>query len=212
VIPFEIVRGADRQGNPIITIVTISRSNLEGKQTSYVEQAYYIGTSIDVQEIVFKTGKGNPTPWKVRRFDPNNLIARGAFEGGSCPILFYKDPISHGLKRIGPVLINAVTRHRQQTLRVLVKSNIDTFVIEETQPETSFIDQVYLEVVDESGSRSIVSPEKSGVIDQLDGNHAVLRQGHKLDIRFRIPNHIKQPNIRHLVISGYYIPDSMIRQ
>ncbi|HKO41778.1 MAG TPA: hypothetical protein VJU84_00685 [Pyrinomonadaceae bacterium] len=211
-IPFELVRGADRRGYPIISIVTISKSNLDSKPPfeSHIEPTYFIGSSIDVQEVVFRTGNGIPTPWKVRRFEPNNLIARGAFEGGSCPILFYKGGVSGTVKRIGPILINAVTRSRQQTVQILVNGNVDTFVLEESQPETSFIDQVSLEVTDENGRRSIVSAEENTLIRRLDRRFAILRQGSKLHINFRVPEHLKKAN-RQLKISGFYIPDSMIK-
>lgn len=212
-ISFEILRATDRQGNPITTIASIDKSSLERKPKveSYVEQAYYIGNFVDLQEVVFRTGKGDLTPWKVRRFQPNNLIARGAFEGGSCPILFYKAANGGAVKRVGPILIDAVTRPRQQTVRIPIHEETSTFLVSEMESETSFIDQVYYELVDEKGRHFILKPDIRAPILYLDSRFARLRQGETLEIQFKIPNHLRRASARYFVISGYYIPDSLIR-
>jgi hypothetical protein len=212
-ISFEIITGTDRQGNPITTITSIDKPSLERKPKveSYVEQTYYVGKFVDVQEVVFKTGKGDLTPWKVRRFQPNNLIARGAFEGGSCPVLFYEAASTGALKKIGHVLIDAVTRPRQQTVRIPIREEASTFLISEMEPETSYIDQAYCELIDETGQHFFVRPERAGPILHLDTSFARVRQGETLKLQFKIPNHLRKVRTRYFVISGYYVPDALIR-
>jgi hypothetical protein len=210
---FEILREADQQGNPITTIVSIDKPSLMRKPRveSYVEQTYYIGKFVDVQEVVFRTGKGDLTPWKVRRFQPNNLIARGAFEGGSCPILFYKSATTDAIRRVGPILIDAVTRGRQKTVRIPIHEETSIFLISEMESETSYIDQVSCELADEKGRPVIVKPDRKGPILNLDGKFTRLRQGETLEIQFKIPSHLKGTSARYFVISGYYVPDALIR-
>jgi hypothetical protein len=212
-ISFEILKATDRQGNPITTIASIDKPTLarKPKVESYVEQAYYIGKFGDVQEVIFRTGKGDLTPWKVRRFQPNNLIARGAFEGGSCPILFYKSANTSAMKRVGHILIDAVTRLRQQTIRIPIYEETSTFLVSEMESETSYIDQVYFELVDEKGRHVIVRPDKRVPILNMDSRFARLRQGETLEIQFKIPYHLRKASARYFVVSGYYIPDALIR-
>jgi hypothetical protein len=211
-ISFEILRGTDRQGNPITTVASIDKATLvrKPKVESYVEQTYLIGKFVDVQEVVFKTGKGDLSPWKVRRFQPNNLIARGAFEGGSCPILSYKVAPNGALKRVGPILIDAVTRVRQKTARIPIHEDASTFLISEVESETSYIDQIYCELADRKGRRVIVKPDIQGPFHDLDGKFTRLRQGETLEIQFKIPSHLRRAT-RYFVISGYYVPDALIR-
>jgi hypothetical protein len=212
-ISFEILKATDRQGNPITTLASIDKLTLvrKPKVESYVEQAYYIGKFVDVQEVVFRTGKGDLTPWKVRRFQPNNLIARGAFEGGSCPVLFYKAANTSAMKRVGHVLIDAVTRLRQQTIRIPIYEETSTFLVSEMESETSYIDQVYFELVDEKGKQFIVRPDKRVLILNMDSRFARLRQGETLEIQFKIPYHLRKASARYFVVSGYYIPNALIR-
>jgi hypothetical protein len=211
-ISFEILRGTDRPGNPITTVESIDKATLarKPKVESYIEQTYLIGKFVDVQEVVFKTGKGDLSPWKVRRFQPNNLIARGAFEGGSCPILSYKAAPNGALKRLGPILIDAVTRIRQKTARIPIPEDASTFLISEVESETSYIDQIYCELADGKGRRVIVKPDTHRPFHDLDGKFTRLRQGETLEIQFKIPSHLQRAS-RYFVISGYYVPDALIR-
>jgi hypothetical protein len=147
----------------------------------------------------------------VRRFQPNNLIARGAFEGGSCPILLYKAANTGVIKRVGHILIDAVTRSRQQTVRIPLEEEAKTFLISEMESETSYIDQAFCEFVDERGRHFIVKPERHVPILNLDSRFARLRQGDTLEIQFKIPDHLRRASARYFVISGYYIPNALIR-
>lgn len=212
-IAFQVIRGTDRPGNPITTVTSIDKETLarKSKVESYLVPTYLIGKFVDVQEVVFKTGKGDLTPWKVRRFQPNNLIARGAFEGGSCPVLFYKAANTGMLKKVGPILIDAVTRARHKTARIPVPEDAYTFFISENDSETSYIDQIYFELTDAKGRRVIVKPDLKRPRLTLEGKFTQLSRGETLEIHFKVPFHVQRASARHFVISGYYVPDVLIR-
>ena len=208
-ITLDILRSVDRKGNALSDNYKILKSVFDSKPDfeQIIEREYYIGNIIDVEKIMLRTGSGTLTPWQVRRFDPNNLVARGAFEKGSCPILFVQD--GNHLRRLGPILFNAVTRSREEVDTVTLDSISDKFLIHEQELETTYIDSVNLRIFADDGTKWVFPPEFNELLSVRDGRYLKLKTGDKLELFFKIPRFLEKERKREIVFTGYYIPDTL---
>ena len=190
--------------------VELPKSVLEAKPdySKLIEDTYYLGEAVDIEEVVFRTGEGAMTPMSVRRFDPLNLVARGGFEKGSCPILYLR---ANGTwKRWRPVLIQAVTRSREGTDEVDLPTLGTTFRITEEEAETSFLDSIYLKISEASGRTWLLSPREYSELGDRDGRYLKLRKGDSIEISFDVPRDLEKAVDRKLVFAGFYVPDFLI--
>jgi hypothetical protein len=210
-IAFQILRSTDRVGNPQFDIRHIARSMLEEKPdfASLVVPTYLVGQSIDIKQIVFKTGNGTLTPKEVRRFDPNNLLAKGAYDAGSCPILSWKIANDQEWSRVGPVLIDGVTSEREMTQSIAIRNGATVFRLSEEEDETTFLESVSLKVFDAAGQAHTFYPVTHELQNRI-GRFYRLESGSTLELRFDIPDSMKLEHERTLVIRGYYVPNSLI--
>jgi len=71
-------------------------------------------------------------------------------------------------------------------------------------PETSFIDKLYIRAVNDDGSETILTP-KNYKLGRVDQNYLVLRQGEQKRIDFVLPQGL---GARKFILEarGYYIP------
>jgi hypothetical protein len=204
----EVVRGFDVQHKERTSLHRFSKRVLEDKNDleARAVRRYYLGDTIEVLEVLVGLAGGKAGVVRVRRFDPTNLIARGTFAAGSCPILYVDE--GGAWKRVRPVLVNAVSRTRRGIDVVPVPAGSDRFLIREEEAETSIVDGIELWVLSRSGQRLVLTPSLvKGVLRRNEGY--VLRQGDGLEVAFEEPNLASEAS-RQLVVSGYYIPDREI--
>ena len=206
----EVLRRVDRDMYPVTDTVRVAVGNVAAVAERFVfEPTYLLGAAVDVTEVVFRTGSGDDTPVEVRQFDPFNLIARGAYWAGSCPILY-----AHGKdwsKRLGPVLVNAVTQAREQTETIVLPPGTDVVVLAEEEQEISYLDLVrssrlIAAFIRSEGRETAVS---EGVLRDLDGERIRLDMGDSLIIRLLdAPTDAGTGDT--LVVGGFYVPNSLL--
>jgi hypothetical protein len=211
-IPFEVLVSSDDRGNPSTKVRSVSRSTLAHKPdfSSQIEKTYILGSSVKVQEVIFRTGDGTPTPWKIRSFDPNNLLARGVYEAGSCPILFSKRT-DHAWNRLGPILIDAVTRAREMEFSMTVQPGSNSFRLSEQEDETTFLKDLRLVITDERQARYTFYPHEK-IFASSRTEYRKLSPGESLRFTFQVPQSLKSRGSWKLLVTGYYVPHLLLRR
>jgi len=205
---FEVLRSVDQMGNPNQTeIYRVPRAEFEKKPdlTKLIEHDYTMGSVLDVKEVIFRTADGKPQPLKVRRFDPMNLLVRGAYEKGSCPILFTRSSSDKDFRRIGPILVDAVASSAERTEVVKLGAFVDSVEVVELEDETTFLKGLHMVVKDEGGNETKIYP------DHFYSNYVRLDRGTRKRFHFSLPNTLKDAPERELVVTGYYVPTKLIR-
>jgi hypothetical protein len=212
-ISFEILKSADVVGNPRTEIRKISHTTIANKPefSQLLENTYVVGRSVDVEQIVLKVGKGELKSEPVRKFDPNNLMARGAYEAGSCPKLFARKAVSEEWADRGPVLIDAVARAREKDTTVQLEAGTNDFLFAEQENETTYLNRVIL-VISQRGHPAQIFYSDSGELRKRDGRYIKLQHGQKLRIHFKTPRSIQHKGNWALMITGYYVPDILVQQ
>jgi hypothetical protein len=212
-ISFEILRSTDSRGNPQIDLRHVPLLALESKPDlmTLITPTYVIGQSIDVRDVVFRTGNGALTPYHVRKFDPNNLVVRGAYEAGSCPILSWRSAKQKQWAKYGRVLVDAVTSRHKMTVSIPVDSTIDEFKLSEEENEITFLEKIQLSVTDQGGHTYFFMPE-GDFLPRGPNGFITLARNSSVSFVFKIPESLGVLHDKKLHISGYYIPRSLIRK
>lgn len=212
-IPLEILRSTSAQGIPNTDLYSLDKAVLQTKPRirSLIESTYYAGNFVDVTDVVFRTGRGELSNWPVRRFNPNKLLAKGAYEFGSCPVLLAKsNERSDAWDRIGPVLVDSVTRAREDEVSVPIETMTTTFKITELESETTFLDEVRLRIVDSAGVTVDLFPEGIPLLRARDHEYLELPPKGQVTLHFNVASHLKTATSRQLILTGYYVPHSLL--
>lgn len=209
---FEILRGVNENYEAVVDHWRVPRSVLSTKvdlAATFVD-TYFLGSSIRVEGVEFRTGSGTPTRYPIRRMDLNNLAARGGYEVGSCPVLYLSADGENVLRR--PVLINAVTRGRLSTDSIRIPPEVDGIALVEEEDEIAFIDAAALRITDESG-RSWTIPHRARGEDLLrarDGKFLRMEKGDTITLSFEIPPRLQVHENRQVVFTGFYVPYELL--
>ena len=75
----------------------------------------------------------------------------------------------------------------------------------ELEPEISYLDQLYVEVLDSSGLITRLYPGQAQ-LDRADGTYLQLRQGEHIELTFPGYTAIHEPIKAWVVAEGYYLP------
>jgi hypothetical protein len=125
------------------------------------------------------------------------------FAGLACPYVFTFDPIRQEWTFETTILYELDGPQKEiQQLRAL--DNFDgRLIIWEIEPEISYIDQLYLQVMDSSG-RMWTLETNFADLQTADNEYLTLHQGDKLYLEFHDFDGIEHPLQIWLVAEGYY--------
>lgn len=195
-----------RQANAEFAGVPIDATGLASKidLREAFERDYALGSVFRAESISVANPDGSITK-AVREFDRTNLIARGTWAKGSCPILSIRS--ANRLQRIRPILVEAVTSTYEQTDRVPLDSFPDEVVISEEEPETSFIRSVKLMIRGCGPSMTL-----EGALPTTGNSHVAIRRGEQIAVRFEREKTSLGGCSLELHVTGFYIPDALSRR
>lgn len=198
----QLIRGLDDKSEFIYDTYTFQPGVLDRKVPfrQNFQATYYLGSAHQIRALVANepTRRGVESP--VRTFDRRNILARGWFESGSCPVL-YAQFASH-TRRVRPVLVEAVTATRESTDRIDLPPDTLAIELREEEAETSFVRDVRLTIHGCTGTTKWVE------LGAWPKPHE-LRRGEIL--RFPIDRGDNTCTSGYtLEVKGYYLPDKLV--
>lgn len=151
---------------------------------------------------------GERTP--IRSYDPTNLYAWGGLEVGSCPYIYTYSNNTNSWVNQGHILYNFVGKESEGFDEIeLTDWNDHSVFLKELDPETSFIDHLYLRVVYDDGHEEII-PANDQLLHIVDGDYMVLNQGDSVEITFSAIK--EEQGVQNVFVGayGYYIPYTLL--
>jgi hypothetical protein len=142
---------------------------------------------------------------EVHKIELGGMYISDTLEGGSCPYLFAKS-------KEGPLLEpRKILVHRDSTAKRGMDSRYvsdwpTTVVVEERDPETTYLHSVSL--LCETPSGTVISREPALTTSPFRRGPAVLKRGQSQAIEFEALNPAVQCESVFINVEGYYIPDS----
>ena len=103
------------------------------------------------------------------------------------------------------ILYNLVGQEREALQRRRLTRFDGRLLIREVEPETSFIDQLYVWVMGDDGEGQVLLPSLR-VLQEADGQYLVLTQDEELLLTFDGYPSIPQATQVWVVAKGYYVP------
>lgn len=139
----------------------------------------------------------------VRPFSPSNVVYQGSLEQGSCPYVFAYIPSRQQWVRSGTVISDKKGKEREGESSLRISRETDgRILIKEVEPETSYLDQVYLKVELEGGEKITLFPDDRR-LRAHDGDYVILNQGQEILLEFALPpGPLKSV---HVISRGYFL-------
>lgn len=167
----------------------------------FFRRKFVYGKSISIKDIQVKN-----TIYFARQYDPKRVTIEDGIMSGSCPYIFtYNTPQNIWVNE-GHILyaVNNKGKERYDEKRLFNYSG-NSIILKELEPETSYIDHLYIRAVNSSGKR-IILPAKHELLYQNDSQYLVTDEGDEIKISFaKLPDKFKDAEI-FIVAKGYYIP------
>jgi hypothetical protein len=162
------------------------------------EKEYVLGPSFHVESIDI-----NDALMPIRPFDPKILIIKAGSYTGSCPYVFSYSPEHKGWVSEGHILYGFDSKNKERSDRKHIRRFDGRLLIREHDAETSFIDQMRVEIACAGGQSSILLP-KDPLLRKADGRYLKLNQGDEVLVTFegRVPRGCEAT----LESFGYYQP------
>jgi len=220
VVPLEITFripenwGDFRNGEPSEASASIGEIGLQGlmgfgapgRLPDRLEESYTFGPA-SVIEAVTANGLSEP----IRQFDPSRMFISSGYEGGSCPIISSRFSSAAPWHREGHLLYGINDRSRERWDELTIRSFDGHLLIEEHDPEWSYIDALEVRREFPDGTFQLIRPKLEELLRD-DQNYLRLRQGQKVILQF--PEHdLKRPAKRIVVrTKGFYQPFSSVGQ
>jgi len=146
---------------------------------------------------------------KVYDLFQDQLVYRLNYEACSvvafCPHVFTYDPAGQNWRLDTTILYNMAGPEREATQRRKLTRFDGRLLIREIELEISYIDQLYVLVVDDTG-RKIELTAPLAVLRSADGHYLVLNPGDELLLTFDGFQAIPSPKQAWVVARGYYVP------
>ncbi len=122
-----------------------------------------------------------------------------------CPYVYTYDA-SRGSWVFDTTILYKLVGKENEVLQARALKNFDgRLLIHEVEPETSYIDQLYVLVTDING-RVYELPARLDRLRDADGRYVVLQTGDELLVTFDGYNQIHAPQQVSVVAKGYYVP------
>ena len=142
----------------------------------------------------------------VRPFSPSNVVYQGSLEQGSCPYLFAYVPSRRQWVRSGTVISNKKGKESEGESSLRISRETDgRILVKEVEPETSYLDQIYLKVELEGGEQIILFPDDRRLRLQ-DADYVILNQGQEILLEFALPS--KPLKSVRVISRGYFTTES----
>jgi hypothetical protein len=179
-------------------LADMSRTPMENPE---LEKEFVFGSSSKIESLDV-----DGVNYPFRSLDTRILVMNGGNESGSCPYVFTYTSESNSWINEGTILRNLDGKLKESTDEKELSRFNGSILLTEMDPETSFIDQIYIRALNHNGSQQILSP-KSYQLRYGDCNYLVLKQGDQKRIDFNV---LPSLDVKRfvLVAKGYYIPYS----
>lgn len=124
--------------------------------------------------------------------------------GASCPYIFTFSTENNLWIDEGTILTDLNSKWKESTGEKELTRFDGSILIRERDPETSYIDKLYIRAINHDGTETILTP-KNKKLGRVDQNYLVLRQGEQERIDFVFPPELGG---RKFILGarGYYIP------
>jgi len=158
-------------------------------------------SSISIEKIDVSNAQ-----YAVRQYNPNSLVIKSGFAFGSCPYIFtYSEKTDTWLNE-GHILYIIIGKEREKYDEIqLINYNSNGILIKELESETSFIDCLYLKVIDSPGQQKIFSANNK-LLKKDDGEYIILDKGDEIKVNFEnLPAQLRNENV-YIVAKSYYVP------
>jgi hypothetical protein len=155
---------------------------------------YFYGPSMEVERVELREAS-----YPFRRRSTVSTMLKGVAEIGSCP--FVMTHSARGWHTEGVVLAGRDEPQKRGTDALRLRQFDGMIVIEEREPETSFLESVVVRAAWPDGTTLVLHPRCGGSCFP-----AVLRRGNRLVLRFDVPQ--RRDATFYLVASGYFMEDS----
>lgn len=186
------------QFHPKTLIALIENADIDNES---IVSEYVYDCSVFIDKISI-----NGSWMNVREYDSKYLVIQNGYQRGSCPYIYtyHKEKKKWVLK--DHVLINRDESGKEGEDEMIMSPMDNRIMIKEEDDEVSYINHVYLKIINDNGSIKKIYP-KDRRINQDDNEYLVLRQGEAHELSFNENRLLKSDNIR-LVIKGYYVPNA----
>lgn len=127
------------------------------------------------------------------------------FGGLACPHVFTYDTQLRNWRWDTTILYKLVGKENESIQRRRLKRFDGKLMIRELEPEISYIDQLYIQIIDENGKQCLLQCQVPA-LQNADGQYLKLNQGQELLLLFN--NYEKKYSEREIwvVTKGYYVP------
>ncbi|TGE06109.1 hypothetical protein [Hymenobacter fodinae] len=166
--------------------------------TTALKEEFSFGTSLSIESIII-----NDDVYAVRKESTQNLVIRnGPIESGSCPYIYTFSKKNNTWLLEDHILYGYDAKEKEKEHILKLKRFNGQLQIRENDPETSFIDYIYVKQVLPNGRTKILKP-KNLKINKKDKNYLILNKGDNILIDF---SKTELDNGTFFIIShGYYI-------
>jgi hypothetical protein len=128
-----------------------------------------------------------------------------------CPYVFTYDQVGQNWRLDTTILYNMNGPEREGTQQRRLTRFDGRLLIREVEPETSYIDQLYVLIVDDAGRKNEL-PASLAVLRAADGHYLILNPGDELMLAFDGYETVSHPAQVWVVAKGYYVPLWDIRE
>jgi hypothetical protein len=127
------------------------------------------------------------------------------FGGLACPYVFTVEPKTGDLTFDTTILYRLSSRDLETSQSRALHHFDGKVVIREIEPETSFIDQIFVTVTDAFGTAHILRA-KAKTLQSADSDYLILRRGDEVAVEFDGFQSIERPTAVTITAKGYYQP------
>jgi len=155
-----------------------------------------------VDSLISQVIDGNE--YAIRKEKEKSAYVSDMHEGGSCPYIFTRNSGNGQWKVEKHILFGFHDKSKEAEQTTVLTRYDGTIEIRELDPETSYIDELYIKRKKADGTFELIRPD-SPLLKARDGNYLVMKKGQKVLVNFE-----KNPSGNgaiELVAFGYYIPN-----
>lgn len=142
----------------------------------------------------------------VRREPEEYYIIRATHDMGSCPFVFTRADSSASWEIESTILTGRDAAAKIGTSSLPLRRFDGTILLRELEPEISYIDSVWIEVLRSDGERIATLYPQDSILRKRDGRFLTMEKGDEQLIEFDAPPKAEDVQFR-LHAHGYYVPE-----
>lgn len=178
-------------------------------ELNFSPREYLYGPSFSLESIQI-----NKFDYAVRRFDPSSLFIISGhddngevveLEAGSCPYIYTYASGQKTWSNEGVILYGYNSKLKESTDEMVLHHFDGRILIQEKDPETSFLDSIQIRAVGRDDRQTILHPKNAKLLS-ADGDYVQLTRGEQLMVDFDLPTGFVAHRLV-LELSGYYEPN-----